>query len=137
MSEPDIPFPDIHFKDPAAPTVHQLVSEGRQRLVRRSSGPETVRAVQKVLFVDRFQQHNDRPLEYFVLQRRDSKRASLGSRAAFRNVHTPYGRSAVRAGLRAVEQALQVALQILFVIVRGHAVHAHGTVLASAAVRFS
>ena len=36
--------------------------------MRRSSGPEAVRTVQKVLLVDRLQQHDDRPLEDLVLQ---------------------------------------------------------------------
>ena len=84
----------------AAPTVHRLVSEKRQRLVCRSSGPKTVRAVHKVLFIDRFQQHDNRPLEYLVLQGGNSDRASLGTRTTLRNVHAPHRRSVVRAGLR-------------------------------------
>jgi site-specific DNA recombinase len=129
-------LPDVHLQDPASPTALHLVSEGLQRLVRRSSAAEAVRAVQEVLFVEWLQQHDDRPLENLVLQGRDSERASLGGRAAFRNVHSSHGRSAVRAGLRAVEQALEIALQVALVFFRGHSVHAHGAVLARALVRF-
>ncbi len=58
-------------------TVHRLFPNRRQRLVRRSSGPEAVRTVQKVLLVDRFQQHDDRSLEYLVLKGWDSNRTRL------------------------------------------------------------
>jgi hypothetical protein len=129
-------FSDIHLQDIAAPTVHQLGSERLQRLMCRSSGPETVRTVQKVLLIDWLQQHDDRPLKDLILQGGNSDRASLGSRAAFRNMHTSHRRRAVRAGFRAVEQALQVSLQILFVVSRGHSVYAHRSILAGASIRF-
>jgi len=129
-------FPDVHLQNPASPTVHELVSERVQRQVCRSSGPETIRAVQKVVLIDWLQQHDDRPLKNFVFQRRNPERTGLGTRAAFRNVHSPHGRSVVRSRLRAVEQDLQVPLQILFVLLRGHSIHAHGTILAGAPVRF-
>jgi hypothetical protein len=51
-------------------------------------------------------------------------------------MHSPHGRCVVRAGLRAVEQTLQVALQVPLVVFRGHPVHAHGAILAGALVRF-
>jgi hypothetical protein len=129
-------LPDIHLQHPAPFDIHQLTPEALQRLVCRSSGPEAIRAVQKVLLVDRFQQHDDRPLQDFILQRRDADGAGLSSRPAFRDVHTPHGGSLVRAGFRAVEQSLQVTLQVLFVFVRRHSVHADRSVLAGSSVRF-
>ena len=59
---------DVYLENMAALTSHQLVSERLQRLVRRSSGPEAVRTVQKVLLIDRLQQHDDRPLEDLIFQ---------------------------------------------------------------------
>ena len=117
---------DIYLKHPAAfgPIAHHLVAERLERLVCRSSRSEAVRTVQEVLFVDRFQQHHDRPLEELVLQGGNSERAGLSSGAAFGNVHTSYRWRLVRAGLRAVEQALKVALQVLFVVFRSHSVYA-------------
>ena len=54
---------------PLGTTAHQLVTKRGQRVVCRSARTEPVRAVQEVLFVDRFQQHDDRTLEEFILQR--------------------------------------------------------------------
>ena len=93
--------------------------------MRRSSRPEPIRAVQEVQLVDRLQQHDNRPLENLILQGGNSDGASFRTGTTLRNVHPSYRRSAVRAGLRAVEQVLEVTLQILFVFGRGHAIHAH------------
>ena len=84
---------DIHFKYKAAPTVHQLVPESFQRLMCRSPRPESVRALQKVVFVNRLQQHDNRALEDLILQCGNSERACLGTRAVFRNIHTPHWRA--------------------------------------------
>src|SRR5262249_42863512 len=116
---------DIDFKYPATSAVHHLVAEGIQRLVRRSARPKAVGAVQEVLLVDWLQQHDDRTLKDFVLQRGNSKWAGLGCRATLWNMHAPHGRSVVRAGFGAVEQSLKVALQFSLIFLRGHSVHAH------------
>jgi hypothetical protein len=83
----------------------------------------------KVLLVDRLHQHHDRPLEYLVLQRRNSDRASVATRA-FRNVRPPHGRCAVRAGLGAFQERPEVSLQVLLVVGSRLPVHAHRPVLA-------
>jgi len=72
---------NIDLKHPAASwlTVHRLVAEGFQRIVCRSSGPETIRAVQEVLFINRLQQHDNRPLKDFILQGGNSEWASLSA----------------------------------------------------------
>ena len=71
--------------------------------MRRPARPEAVRAVQKVLLVDRFQHHHHRPLKHLVLEGRDPDRARLAP-VALRNVHPPHRRRPVRPGLEAVEQ---------------------------------
>jgi hypothetical protein len=66
---------NVHIHDPAPSHGHRLLPETRQRLMRRSPGPEAVRAVLEVLFVDGFQRHDDRPLEYLILEGRDTHSA--------------------------------------------------------------
>src|SRR4051812_49090506 len=66
---------DVDLQDPPAPHLHQPVPEDVQRLVRRTARPEPERAVQKVLFVDGFQDHDDRALEDLVLERGDARSA--------------------------------------------------------------
>jgi site-specific DNA recombinase len=63
--------PDVHLHQPAAAQSHRLLPQGLQRLMCRPPRPEAVRAVPKVLLIDRLQRHDDRPLEDFILQRRD------------------------------------------------------------------
>ena len=55
-----------------APHRHRLSPEAVQRPMGRSSGAEAVRAVHEVLLVDRFQHHDDRPLENLILRGRDA-----------------------------------------------------------------
>src|SRR5687767_6952911 len=59
---------DIDFDDPATPHRHSLLPKGINGLVRRAFGSKPVRAVAKVLLVDRLQYHRDRPLQHFVLK---------------------------------------------------------------------
>src|SRR5580658_685877 len=97
--------------------------------MRRPSRPEAVRTVQKVLFVDRLQSHDNRPLEHFILQGRNSQGPGFRSRP-FRNTHPPYWRSPVRSGLGVITKRLKVLQEILLVVVRGLPVHARGAILA-------
>jgi len=69
---------DVHIHDPAPAHGHRLLPETRQRLMRRSSGPEAVRAVLEVLFVDCFEHHDDRPLEHLILEGRNPQRLGFG-----------------------------------------------------------
>ena len=82
---------------------------------RRSSRPEAVRAVQEVLLVDRFQHHDDRPLKDLVLEGRDPEGPGLRPEP-FGDVHPPHRRCPVRAGLGPVQQRLEVAPQVLCVV---------------------
>src|SRR5271166_6646308 len=65
---------NVHIQDPAASHRHRLSPQSIQSLMRRASGTEAVRAVQKVLFVERLQHHDDRPLKNFVFKSRHSQR---------------------------------------------------------------
>ena len=74
-------LPDVHLEHPAATHRPSAACQSVfQRLVRRAPRPEAVRAVQKVLLVDRFQHHRHRPLQDLVLEGRNPDRARLASR---------------------------------------------------------
>src|SRR5688572_2128941 len=89
---------DVHFQNPPASGPHCLLPEALKCLMGRTSWAETIRTVKKVLFVDRLQDHHDRPLEDFVLQRRDPDRAGFPARS-FRYLHPADWGGAVRATL--------------------------------------
>jgi hypothetical protein len=89
-----------------------------------------VRDVQKVRLVHRFQHHQHRTLEDFVLVRGYPERASLVRRASLGDMHSTHRRCHVRAGFGAVEEVLEVGLQVDLIFVRGLSVHADGSVSA-------
>jgi hypothetical protein len=99
-----------------------------------ASGSKPVRDVQKVRLIHRFQHHQHRTLEDFILICGYTQRASLGSRASLGDVHSTHGRCHVRAGFGAVEEVLEVGLQVDLVFVRGLSVHADGPVSACMAM---
>jgi len=103
---------DVKFDNPPAPKAHELVSPDLQRLVRRPTGPKPVRAVQKVLLINRFEHHDHCPLKDLVLKGRYPYRAS-GRAITLRNVHSLDGRRPVAARLDAIEQIPEVILQVL------------------------
>ena len=83
-------LPDIDFQDPTSAHRHRRVSDRFERLVRRATRPEAVRAVQEVLLVDGLQQHRDRALQHLILEGRNAN----GSRLlpiSLRDVHAPDG----------------------------------------------
>src|SRR5437879_3566444 len=89
---------DVHFDQPATVHRHALLPNRVQRLVRRPSGPETIGAIQKVLLIDSFQNHDDRPLKHFVFKGRDTNGTGVATRP-LRDVHTSYRWRSVDAGL--------------------------------------
>src|SRR5205814_4256456 len=95
----------------------ELVPPDLERLMRRSTGPKPVRAVQKVLLVDRFEHHDHRPLKDLVLEGRHPDRAS-GRAITLREVRSLHGWRSVVARLGAIEQAPEILLQMLRVRVR-------------------
>ena len=72
-------FPDIQLWNPPTTILHRLLPQGIQRIVRRSSRMETIRAVTEILLLNGLQDHDDRPLKHLVFKRRDSDRARLSA----------------------------------------------------------
>ena len=101
----------------------------------RASGPEAVRARQKVRLVDRLQQHQDRPLRHLVFERWNAERAFRAVR--LRDVVASHRRREVAARLDPVQQAVEIGLQILLVVGSRHAVDARRPILARPAIRFA
>lgn len=84
---------DVHFEHPATAIRHGALPQRLQRIVRAASRSKAIRARVKILFVDGFEQHRDRPLKHFVFEGRhtDRTRASV----AFRDVYASNGRCSV------------------------------------------
>src|SRR5271167_3996669 len=120
-------LPDVYLHQPAATPSHRLVSDRLQGLMRRTSRPETVRAVKKVLLVYRLQGHDDRTLEDFVLQGRYPQRTSFIARP-FGNSHPTHWWCPIGARLGALQKRLQVPFQVPQVVFSGLAIDTHGTV---------
>src|SRR5262249_38524374 len=124
----------VHLDHPASPHRHGLLPQGLQGLVGRPSGPKPIRAVAKVLLVERLQHHDHRPLQHLVRERRDADRTGLCT-CPFRNMHPTHRRRPVRAGLGTVLQGLQVPRKILVEVRNRLSVHACGTVAAGLLIR--
>jgi len=121
-------FSQIDVHDPVASHLHLMFPQRVQGSMSTASGAKPVRDVQKVRLVHRFQHHQHRTLEDLILIRGNPQRASLGSRSCLGDMHSTHGRCHVRAGFGAVEEVLEVALQVDLVFVRGLSVHADGPV---------
>jgi hypothetical protein len=94
-----------------------------------TAGPKTIRTGQKVLFVNRVQHHDDRPLKHLVFKSRDPNRAGLGGRVPLWDMHPPHRRRSVRAGLGPFQQRLQVPPQVHRIVRSRLSVHARGPVV--------
>ena len=97
-----------------------------------ASGPEAVRAVQKVLLVDRLQHLAHGVLDQLVLERRDANRPRLPLR--FGDVDTSDRLMAVPLRLQPPVQVLEVRLQALPVLLLGDPIHPHRRVPTLAAI---
>ncbi len=65
---------DIRVEHPVHLLAHDPDRQGIQRVMRGASRPKPIRESEEVLFVDRVQHLDDRPLDDLVLQRCDTKR---------------------------------------------------------------
>jgi hypothetical protein len=119
---------DVDLDHPATAHVHRRVPQRLQRLVRGPTGPKAVRAVQEVLLVDGVQHHRDRPLKHFVFKGRDPERTRCP--VSLRDFDAPDRRGVVRAGLEAVQQRPEVALQVRRIVRRRLLVYADRAILA-------
>ena len=72
---------------------HHTISQGLQGVVRRAPGAKPIRAVQKVLLVQRFEHHDDGALQHLVFEGRDPEwpKSTIG----LWDVHAAHRRSAV------------------------------------------
>src|SRR5437870_280873 len=113
---------------------HQPVPPDLQRLMRRPTRPKPVRAVHKVLLVDRFEHHGDRSLKNLVFKSRYPNRAR-GRAIALRDIRPLHRWRPVTPRLGAVEHILQVFLQVLRVRVRRLSVYTRRPVLPRASIR--
>ena len=103
---------DVDLDDPPPSHPPRRVPDCAQRLVLRATRPEAVREVVKLLLVDLADHHRHRALQDLVLEGRDADRTGLRP-IALRDVHPPHRRRPVLPGLRAVEERLEVGLQVL------------------------
>jgi len=125
---------EVQLQHPAALHRHGPLPEILQRLVRGAAGPKPIRAGEKRLLVDRLEHHADGALEDLVLEGRNPNRAGLLAARPFRDVHPSDRRRSVASRLHAVQQGVEVPLQVDGVLVCGLVIDADGPVLAGAPV---
>ena len=106
--------------------------DGSDRIVRAAARPEAVRAVEKVLLVDRLPHFPQRPLHDFVFRRRDPD----GPRApvVFREVDAPDRLVPILPSLHPCPQSPHLLGTPCAVCVHAHAVHPYGRVFAQSPV---
>src|SRR5512144_3447799 len=92
-----------------------------QRVMRGASRPEPVRETEEVLLVDRVEHLHQRPLQELVLQRGDPERPLPPVRLGY--VRPPRRLRPVAPTMHARVKILEVALEILPVLVPRHAVY--------------
>ena len=95
-------------------------------------GPEAVRAVQKVLLVDRLQHLAHGVLDQLVLERRDPNRPRLPS--VLRDEDASDRLMAIALRLHPRVEILEVSLQVLPVRFLRDPIHAHRRILAHAVI---
>ena len=95
--------------------------QGAHGVVGTASGPEAIRAVQKVLLVDGLQHLAHGVLDHLVLERRDANRPCLP--LGLGDVDTSDRLMAVPLGLQPRVQVLEVGLQVLPVLLLGDPIH--------------
>ena len=85
--------------------------------MRRAPRPKAVRAVEKVLLVDRLEHHGDRALQHLVLEGRDADWPRLRA-IALRDVDASHGRRLVACRTSRGRAATEVVLQVRCVLRR-------------------
>lgn len=127
---------DVGLQEPAPFHLHEELPQVTDRLVRRSSGTEAVRASQKVLFVNGLQHHRNRPLEDFVLEGRHPNRPRLRRVTPFRDIDPANRRGLVLTRLEAVQEALEILFQAFRIGRCRQAIYTWSAVFAREAVGF-
>src|SRR5262245_5706130 len=129
-------LPDIDLDDPATFHSHRRVPERLQRLMGRATGTKAIRAVVELLRVALADHHGHRTLQDLVLEGRNTDRTSFRP-IALRDVHTTHRRRPVTPRFRAIEERLEVRLQLLRVLLRGLSIDPGSTVLPRASIGFA
>jgi site-specific DNA recombinase len=83
-------LPNVQIYNPSPACTHRLLPQSLQGIVSRAPRSKPVRAVQKLLLVQRLQHHRNRPLEHFVFKGRYADRARLLPRCPLGYVHPPH-----------------------------------------------
>jgi len=124
---------DIQIQDPSAVPFPEGVPQGFQGLVGRTAGTEPLRAVPKVLFVERFQEHHDRPWGDRVLLRRNPQRSERA--LVFLDLPASDRRGLAAARFQPLQQPLQVLPKRVLLGLRRHPVEAGGPVFPGPSIR--
>jgi hypothetical protein len=119
---------DVRFDHPPAMTCPKALTNRFQRIVRASTGPKAVGALDELRLVHGFKHHRRGTRQDLVLECWDPERPTLS--VGLRNVHASDRRSSVTTRLELLQQLLQVVPQIGCVISRCRAVCSRGAALA-------
>src|SRR5262245_32968293 len=76
---PEVVF-DVEIYHPTQSLAHEAGTQVLQGLMSRATWPEAVGAGEKILLVNEFQHHDDRPLRHLVLERRNAEGATRSIR---------------------------------------------------------
>ena len=104
----------IRVYHPPLALLDDALAQRVQSVVSRPSGPEAVRAWQKVRLVDWLQQHQDCPLRHLVFERRNAERSSRAVRLG--DVVASHRRRKVAARLHPAQEVVKIGLQVLLVV---------------------
>ena len=97
--------------------------------MRAAPGPESVRKLQEVLFVDCIQHLDGGALDDFVFQRGNAKRPKLTWFAHLRDINPTHRSCSVGSSLESMGEVLEVRLEVLNVVLPCLAIHACRRVL--------
>jgi hypothetical protein len=101
--------------------------------MRIATGPKAERAVQKVLLIDRLEQHHNGPLRHLVFERRDAERTLAAIRLVY--VVTPDWRRSITTRFQSIHQPFAGSAPNWPHTLRRLTIDSHRTVLARALIR--
>jgi hypothetical protein len=96
-------------------------TERIQRMMRVAPGPEPIGEAEEVLLVDGVEHLDDCPLKDLVLDRGDAERPLPP--VSLRDVHPPRWTRPIGTAVDSCEQAPEIVLQVLPVVLPRHPVH--------------
>jgi hypothetical protein len=126
-------FPDVDLDEPPSFHPPRRLLDRFHRLVRGTTGPKAIRELVELLLVDLPDHHRHCTLQDLVLEGWNSDRPGFRP-IALRDVDPPHSRCAIATGFGAVQERLEVGLQLLRVLLRTLSVDGLRPVLPGAAV---